>query len=102
MTPKGWFELPADPANDTGAWHADLQLGATGIQILARDVDRDGLPDVVFGMGHDYGLYWIRQAKGPKRRADLEQRKQTIDKSVASVHALIWADIDTTVKPMSW
>jgi hypothetical protein len=93
LTPKGWFESPADPAHDTWAWHPEWQLGATGIQILARDVDRDGLADVVFGMGHDYGLFWIRQEKGPNGERTWT-KKQTIDSSVASVHALIWADID--------
>ena len=52
-----------------------------------------GSSDVVFGMGHDYGLYWLRQAKGPNGERTWTT-KQTIDNSVASVHALIWADID--------
>ena len=43
-------------------------------------------------MGHDYGLFWLRQAKGSG--GERTWTKQTIDKSVASVHALIWADID--------
>ena len=76
----------------TWAWHPDWQLGATGIQILARDVDGDGLSDVVYGMGHDYGLYWLRQAKGTG--GERTWTKQAIDKTVASVHTLLWADID--------
>jgi len=92
LTPKGWFEAPADPSRDTWAWHPDWQIGATGIQILARDVDRDGLADLVFGMGHDYGLFWLHQAKGSS--GERTWTKQTIDNSVASVHALLWADID--------
>ena len=92
LTPKGWFEAPADPAHDTWSWHPDWQVGATGIQMLARDVDGDGLSDVVYGMGHDYGLFWLRQDKGPA--GERTWTKQTIDNSVASVHALIWADID--------
>jgi len=92
LTPKGWFEAPADPAHDTWSWHADWQAGATGIQMLARDVDGDGLSDVVYGMGHDYGLFWLRQDKGPDGKRTWT--RQTIDNSVASVHALMWADID--------
>jgi hypothetical protein len=92
LTPKGWFEAPADPSRETWTWHPEWQLGATGIQILARDVDVDGLADVVYGMGHDYGLFWLRQSKGP--RGERTWTKQTIDNSVASVHALMWADID--------
>ena len=92
LTPKGWFEAPADPAHDTWAWHPDWQLGATGIQILARDVDGDGLSDIVYGMGHDYGLFWLHQGKGSG--GERTWTKQTIDNSVASVHTLLWADID--------
>ncbi|MFI5458605.1 MAG: FG-GAP repeat domain-containing protein [Isosphaerales bacterium] len=92
LTPKGWFEAPADPAHDTWAWHPEWKAGATGIQMLARDVDGDGLSDVVYGMGHDYGLFWLRQEKG--QSGQRKWTKQTIDDSVASVHALIWADID--------
>ena len=43
-------------------------------------------------MGHDYGLFWLQQAKGSG--GERTWTKQTIDNSVASVHALIWADID--------
>jgi FG-GAP-like repeat/FG-GAP repeat len=92
LTPKGWFEAPAAPAQASWAWHPDWQLGATGIQILARDVDSDGLSDIVYGMGHDYGLFWLRQNKGSG--GERTWTKQTIDNSVASVHALLWADID--------
>ena len=44
-------------------------------------------------MGHDYGLFWLRQAKGTNGERTWS-KKETIDNSVASVHALIWADID--------
>ena len=92
LTLKGWFEAPADPAHGSWAWHADWQLGATGIQILARDVDGDGLADIVYGMGHDYGLFWLHQNKSSG--GERTWTKQTIDHSVASVHTLMWADID--------
>jgi hypothetical protein len=92
LTPKGWFEAPADPSHDTWTWHPDWNLGATGIQILARDVDGDGLSDLVYGMGHDYGLYWVKQSKGADGKAVWS--KIPIDMTVASVHALTWADVD--------
>ncbi len=92
LTPKGWFEAPADPAHDTWAWHPEWQAGATGIQMLARDLDGDGLSDVVYGMGHDYGLFWLRQGKSAS--GERAWTKETIDTSIASVHALLWADID--------
>jgi hypothetical protein len=92
LTPKGWFEAPADPARETWTWHPDWNLGATGIQILARDVDGDGLSDLVYGMGHDYGLFWMKQSKSAS--GERTWTKGTIDDKVASVHTLLWADID--------
>jgi hypothetical protein len=98
LTPHGWFEAPADAKNETWTWHPEWELGATGIQILARDVDGDGLSDVVWGMGHNYGLFWQKQVKGPNGERKWE--KQEIDKGIASVHTLIWADIDGDGKPL--
>jgi FG-GAP-like repeat len=92
LTLKGWFEAPADPAQESWTWHPDWQLGGAGIQILARDIDGDGLSDVVYGAGHNYGLFWLHQTKGSG--GERTWTKQTIDSSVASVHALMWADID--------
>ncbi|WP_435015808.1 FG-GAP repeat domain-containing protein [Tundrisphaera sp. TA3] len=92
LTGKGWFEAPADPKAGTWAWHPDWNLGAAGIQILARDVDGDGLSDVVYGMGHDYGLFWLKQGKGDGGKANWT--KAEIDRKIASVHTLLWADLD--------
>lgn len=97
LTPKGWFGAPANPRDQKWTWHPDWQLGATGIQILARDVDGDGLADVVYGMGHDYGLFWIKQGKGPNGDRTWSA-KQEIDKTIASVHTLLWADLDADGK----
>jgi hypothetical protein len=92
LTPKGWFEAPTDPQHSAWAWHPEWTLGPAGIQILARDVDGDGLSDVVYGMGHNYGLFWLKQGKGTG--GERSWTKATIDDTVASVHTLIWADLD--------
>jgi hypothetical protein len=96
LTPKGWFENPGGTA-DKWAWHPEWSLGATGIQILTRDADGDGLADVVYGNGHDYGLFWLKQGKGPDGKRTWT--KATIDNTIASVHTLLWADIDGDGKP---
>jgi hypothetical protein len=93
LTPKGWFESPANPATETWPWHAAWNLGATGIQILARDIDGDGLSDVVYGMGHARGLFWIKQEKGPSGER-LWSKPMTIDGNLTSVHTLLWADMN--------
>jgi hypothetical protein len=92
LTLKGWYEAPSDPRGDTWAWHPDWQLGAAGIEILARDVDGDGLSDVVWGMGHNYGLFWLKQGKSPG--GERTWTKASIDSTIASVHTLLWADLD--------
>jgi hypothetical protein len=92
LTLKGWFEAPSNPSSDTWAWHPEWQLGATGIQILARDVNGDGLSDVIWGMGHTYGLFWLEQGKGTG--GERTWTRHEIDNSIASVHTLIWADLD--------
>jgi len=92
LTPKGWFEGPEDPKAETWVWHPEWNLGATGIQILARDIDGDGLADLVHGMGHNYGLFWSKQIKGSDGKRSWERKD--IDLSVASVHTLLWADLD--------
>jgi FG-GAP-like repeat len=93
LTPKGWFEAPANPASDTWPWHAEWNLGSTGIQILSKDVDGDGLSDVVYGMGHARGLYWIKQEKGALGERGWS-KPILIDKQPTSVHTLLWADLN--------
>jgi len=92
LTPTGWFEAPADPKHDSWPWHPDWKLGATGIQILGRDLDGDGLTDLVYGMGHGIGLYWARQEKSADGKSTW--KPELIDKEVSSVHTLLWADLD--------
>ena len=100
LTPKGWFEAPADPAHDTWAWHPDWQLGATGIQILARDVDGDGLSDVVYGMGHDYGLFWLHRPRAPAASGPGPSRRST-SRSPRSMRSC-GPTSTATARPTSW
>jgi hypothetical protein len=92
LTPKGWLEAPSDRSADTWDWHPEWQLGPAGIQILARDVTGDGLADVVWGMGHNYGLLWLEQGKGTG--GERTWTRHEIDTKVASVHTLLWADLN--------
>jgi hypothetical protein len=92
LTPKGWFEAPEKPSDQEWKWHPDWNLGATGIQILARDMDGDGLTDLIWGNGHDIGLFWAKQVKDASGK--VEWKKENVDMSIASVHTLLWADLD--------
>lgn len=93
LTPKGWFEAPEKGSEASWTWHPEWNLGATGIQILARDVDGDNLPDVIYGAGHGRGLHWMKQQKGANGERSWSA-PMVIDPTVTSVHTLLWADLD--------
>jgi hypothetical protein len=92
LTPKGWFEAPSDPKLGSWIWHPEWNLGSTGIQILAKDVDGDGLSDLVYGSGHAFGLFWEKQGKSAS--GERTWTRATIDDKLSSVHTLLWADLD--------
>ncbi len=91
LSPNGWFENPGD-LNSKWAFHKEWNLGTTGIQIYARDFDGDGLVDLVYGNGHAVGLFWAKQTKDASGKSTWTP--ELIDKTVASVHVLQWADLD--------
>jgi hypothetical protein len=91
ITPKGWYEQPADRASERWTFHPEFQLGAAGILILGYDVNGDRKTDIVWGMGHDYGLFWLEQAARDGKR---EWVRRDIDKTFSQVHTLLLADID--------
>lgn len=93
LTPKGWFEAPADPHVDQ-AWkfHADWDLGQTGF-IYALDVNKDGRMDIVSSMAHDYGVFWMEQLK------DGKWKKHIIDDSWSQAHAMTMVDLNGDGQP---
>ncbi len=91
ITPKGWHEQPAT-ASDKWPFHAEFQLGAAGIFIHGRDVDGDRLTDVIWGMGHGFGLYWLKQTTGSDGKR--VWTKQVIDDTFSQVHTLVFANLD--------
>lgn len=100
LTGGGWFEQPIEsPWSTAWKYHPDWDIHAS-IPMLVHDVDGDGLNDMLYGMGHDYGLYWWRQkaadkqASGETAPATLQFDKQLIDKNFSQPHALALADID--------
>jgi hypothetical protein len=86
ITPKGWFEAPADPRTGVWKFHADFDLGDTGF-IYARDVNGDGRPDLVTSLAHNYGVFWMEQAAGGK------WIKHVIDESWSQPHAVTMTDL---------
>jgi dienelactone hydrolase len=88
----GWAEAPKDPRTGRWVWHPDFDLDAASIPILVVDVDGDGLNDIVWARGHDYGIYWLQQTRTKDGR--IRWVKHTIDSSVPGCHAPLWADLD--------
>jgi hypothetical protein len=87
LTPYGWFKN-IDANNDKWEWHPDWHLGDTGFPILTYDVNHDGKPDIIFGQGHGYGLYWLQQT------APHTFTRHVIDESFSQSHALALADLE--------
>jgi hypothetical protein len=91
ITPKGWYE---QPANRLAPWtfHDDFELGSASIEIIAHDFDGDGDTDIAWGMGHDFGLHWLRQSTDTEGKRSWT--RADIDTSFSQVHHLQLADFD--------
>jgi hypothetical protein len=87
ITPKGWFEAPADPRQGKWIWHADFDLGTTGF-IHVMDVNGDGRTDLVTSAAHDYGVFWMEQT-GPG-----QWTKHMIDDTWSQAHATTLVDLN--------
>ncbi len=118
--PKGWAEAPANPRQDRWLWHPEFQLFRDGsVPILVHDVDGDGDADLIWGRGHNVGLYWTEQHRqhlnlemtdsvqtwlthvGEKYASTLDQllgrtawTTHAIDTSWSCLHAPLLADLD--------
>lgn len=92
LKPGGWFEAPENRAGGAWIWHPEWNLGAAGIEIVVHDFTGDGLADVFWGMGHDYGLYWLEQT----REKDPAKKwiRHEIDRDWSQAHAVVLVDLD--------
>ncbi len=88
LTPKGWFEAPADPRSGTWTMHPAWQFTEALGFLHVLDVNQDGLNDVISSAAHDYGIFWMEQAKGGK------WTRQRIDDSWSQAHATTLADLN--------
>lgn len=88
---RGWAEHPANPKAEW-VWRAEFDLGDASIPILVHDLDADGDVDLIWGIGHNYGLHWMEQ-----ERNAIGQRtwsRHEIDRSWSQAHAPLLADVD--------
>jgi hypothetical protein len=87
ITPKGWFEAPAAPADGEWQWHPDFDLGTTGF-IHVLDVNGDGRNDLVSSLAHNYGIFWM------ERTVAGEWKKHVIDDTWSQPHAVVLVDVN--------
>ncbi len=116
LTPRGWFEAPADVRGDQWIFHetdwnqrpiapsgrgpvpapaAAAPSAAPAAPAASQfgfmhvlDVNGDGRNDVVTGMGHDYGVCWFEQ------NADGGWTQRVIDNTWSQAHAPTLADVN--------
>lgn len=117
VNPNGWAESPTDPRSGRWLWHDEFQLFRDGsVPIIVHDVDGDGDADLIWGRGHNVGLYWTEQHRDSAagaRTAELLSQVGTesadtmrqllgqsqwtthaIDTSWSCIHAPLLADLD--------
>lgn len=87
ITPKGWFEAPADSRAGDWTFHPDFELGSTGF-LYVLDVNGDGRNDIIGALAHDYGIFWLERGEGNR------WTRRVIDDSWSQPHALALVDLN--------
>jgi len=96
---QGWYERPAkNPFGQPWKWHKDFTLPHASCPILLLDLNKDGRNDLVWGNGHNYGLYWHEQLK-PKKDGATVWKHHLIDNKISQLHALAWDDLNKDGQP---
>jgi hypothetical protein len=94
LTEIGWYERPAgDPFAGPWTLHPETALPHPSCPFVVKDINGDGRLDIIFGRGHDVGLYWWEQLE-PKADGTTVWRSHVIDESWSQAHALMLADLD--------
>ena len=90
----GWYEHPAgDVFAKPWKFHPETGLRGVSSPFLVVDVNGDGRSDIIWGKGHDYGVYLWEQGE-PKPDGTTTWKEHLIDKSWSQAHSMAWADLD--------
>ena len=99
ITSRGIYHMPEGGAA-AGLWEYspefDLGFGVS-VPILVHDADNDGNADLIYGSGHDYGLFWLRQIKNEDGTRAWE--KHVIDGAWSQYHDMQLLDINSDGRP---
>ena len=88
----GWYEQPENPWEDNWSLHNDWQFEGGSCPYQVVDLNDDDRNDIIWGRGHEYGLYWLEQ--GIPIGDSTTWTRHLIDDSWSQVHALTWADLN--------
>jgi hypothetical protein len=91
VLPNGWLEAPEEPWSGKWTWHPEFHLGTASVEIVVADVNGDGLPDLIVGQAHGYGLDWFEQQVSASGRRWV---RHPIDPGNSQFHDLRWVDLD--------
>ena len=80
------------------AHHKDWSWDHAGTPMLVVDLNGDGRNDVIWGDGHNYGLYWMQQRE-PASDGSTNWRIHLIDKKFSQAHTMVWEDLDGDGRP---
>lgn len=89
VAPAGWVEQTSD---GRWKWQAEFNLGGTSIPILVHDVDADKDGDIIWGAGHNYGLFWLEQGKDAAGKRTWT--KHEIDMEWSQPHFMVLSDLN--------
>jgi len=94
LTEIGWYERPAgDPFAGPWKLHPESALPHPSCPFAVKDLNRDGRLDIIWGKGHDYGLFWWEQLP-PRPDGTTVWKEHLIDRSWSQPHAIALADLD--------
>lgn len=93
ITGTGWHACPeGDPLTEPWKYHPDWDR-ALSAPVLVRDINGDGLNDIIWGNPHDYGLMvWF--GEGPGSDGKLKFREEIVDRSFSQLHCIHFADLN--------
>ena len=96
LRPNAWFEAPADIRTEKWIEHPWALTGKDGkvedtAQIWTLDVNGDGLNDVIYSAGHNYGVFWCEQIR---QGSEVQWKRHIIDDTWTQAHALTLADVN--------